>query len=385
MAEFSYTTHDLRNARMFGHTVWLWVLLFAVAGRATAEEMQLVRVADEKRTFVLEKSGRPFVPWGFNYDHDENGRLLEDYWDSEWPKVEADFREMKQLGANVVRIHLQVAKFMINPDKPNEANLGQLGHLVGLAEKIGMYLDITGLACYRKKDVPRWYDALGEQQRWDVQARFWEAVAGRCAKRPAIFCYDLMNEPVVPGGTRKPGDWLGPSFLGSDSGYFVQFVTLEQRDRPRPEIARQWCHKLVAAIRKHDKRHLVTVGLVPWSLERPGLTSGFVPEKIVGELDFLAVHLYPEKGKVKESLETLSGFAVGKPVVIEEMFPLNCTADELGAFIDQSRRIASGWIGFYWGKTPEQYRKSNTIQDAIVLSWLELFEKKAKEVSRSKQ
>jgi hypothetical protein len=264
-------------------------------------------------------------------------------------------------------------------DRPDENSLKQLARLVALAERTGVYLDITGLGCYRKKDVPQWYDKLDEQGRWAAQAGFWEAVAARCANSPAIFCYDLMNEPVVPGGSRKPGDWLGPSFLGSDSGYFVQCITLDQKGRPRPAIARQWCHDLVAAIRKHDRRHLVTVGLVDWSLERPGLTSGFVPKEIAPELDFLAVHLYPEKGKVGEAIQTLKGFALGKPVVVEEMFPLKCSAEELGSFIDQSKSVASGWIGFYWGKTPEQCRKSNTIQDGLVLSWLELFEKKAKE------
>jgi len=194
-----------------------------------------------------------------------------------------------------------------------------------------------------------------------------------------IFCYDLMNEPVVPGGTRKPGDWLGPPFLGSDSGYFVQFITLEQRDRQRPEIARQWCHDLVAAIRKHDPGHLVTVGLVPWSLDRPGLTSGFVPKKIAPELDFIAVHIYPEKGKVKEAIETLSGFAVGKPVVIEEMFPLGCSVQEFERFLDESTKATSGRIGFYWGKTPEECRRSKTIQDAMMLDWLKVFQKRAGE------
>ena len=248
--------------------------LSVVINRVAVGEMPWVRVADDKRGFVLSDSAKPFVPWGFNYDHDENGRLLEDYWDKEWPKVEEDFREMKQLGANVVRIHLQIAKFMTGPEKTNEANLERLGLLVALAEKTGIYLDITGLACYRKKDVPKWYDDLSEKDRWDVQARFWEAVAGRCAKSPAIFCYDLMNEPVVPGGKRNPGDWLGPPFLGSESGYFVQCISLDQKDRPRPAIARQWCHRLVTAIRKQDQRHLVTVGLVPWSLDRPGLDFG---------------------------------------------------------------------------------------------------------------
>lgn len=342
-------------------------------------EMPWVRVADDKHGFVLSQSGPPFVPWGFNYDHDENGRLLEDYWEKEWPKVEEDFGEMKQLGANVVRIHLQFARFMANAEKPNEANLDRLSRLVRLAERTGLYLDITGLACYRKKDVPQWYDRLKEHDRWEAQAHFWEAVAGRCAKSPAIFCYDLMNEPVVPGGARKPGDWLGPSFLGSDSGYFVQFVTLEQQDRPRPVIARQWCHRLVTAIRKQDPRHLITVGLVPWSLDRPGLTSGFVPKEIAPELDFLAVHIYPEKGKVKEAMETLSGFAVGKPVVIEEMFPLKCPLPEFEQFLDESRKHASGWIGFYWGKTAEECRRSNTIRDAVMLRWLEFFQKRAGE------
>ena len=88
------------------------------------------------------------------------------------------------------------------------------------------------------------------------------------------------------------------------------------KGRARHKIAQQWIRTLVPGKRKHDKRHLITVGLVPWSLDRPGLTSGFVPERIAEDLDFIAMHLYPEKGKVAEAAETLKGFAaVGKPVV----------------------------------------------------------------------
>jgi hypothetical protein len=115
---------------------------------------------------------------------------------------------------------------------------------------------------------------------------------------------------------------------------------------------------------------------VPWSLDRPGLTSGFVPEKISKDLDFIALHIYPETGKTEEAIETLKAFtAVGKPVVIEEIFPLRCSAEELGRFIEQSRPLAAGWIGFYWGKTAEEYRRApQSLHDAICLSWLELFE-----------
>ena len=337
--------------------------------------MPWVAVGKDKKTFVLDPSGKKFIPWGFNYDHDEQGRLLEDYWDSEWARVEQNFREMKGLGANVVRIHLQLGKFLEAPDKPNEKALGRLAKLLALAEKERLYLDLTGLGCYHKKDVPAWYDKLSEKERWDVQARFWEAVAGWCAKSPAIFCYDLMNEPVVPGGRRKEGDWLGPAFAGK---HFVQFITLDQADRPRPDIARRWIQHLSAAIRKHDRRHLITVGLVPWSLDHPGLTSGFVPEKIVDDLDFLCVHVYPEKGKVEEALQTVKGFAVGKPVLVEETFPLKCSPEELEQFIDRSGEHAAGWIGFYWGKPLEELRRSKTIPDALMRGWLELFEKKAR-------
>ncbi len=351
----------------------------AAFGHTQADEMPWVQVAKDKRSFALEPSGKPFIPWGFNYDHDADGRLIEDYWDDDWPTVEAHFGEMKKLGANVVRIHLQLGKIMDDPDKANEKALARFGKLLALAEKERLYLDLTGLGCYHKKDVPVWYDKLSEKDRWDVQARFWQVVAGRCKDSPAVFCYDLMNEPVVAGGKRKDGDWLPAPFAGM---HFVQFINLDQQDRPRPDIARQWVRHLTAAIREKDKRHLITVGLVDWSLDRPGLTSGFLPAKIADDLDFISVHLYPKAGKVKDALDTLAGFSVSKPVVIEETFPLACSPKELGEFIDGSKKHAAGWIGFYWGKTPDELRRSNTISDALTLGWLELFEKKAKALEK---
>lgn len=342
------------------------------------KKLSFIEVAKDNSGFVFKDDGKRFVPWGFNYDHDEEGRLIEDYWDQEWPKVEADFAEMKELGANVVRLHIQFGKFMEAEDKPNEKSLAQLHKLLLLAEKTGLYLDLTGLGCYHKQDVPAWYDDLDEAGRWKAQAAFWRAVAKTCAGSPAIFCYDLMNEPVVPGGKRKDKDWLGPPFAGK---HFVQVITLDQAGRQRPEIAKTWTKQLVAAVREVDQRHLVTIGLVDWSLDRPGLTSGFVPEKIAPELDFLCIHLYPQKGKLDEDLETLKGFAkVGKPVIIEETFPLKAPLDEFEKFLFASREHAHGWVGFYWGKTPAELRQGKTINDAIVLSWLDWFVKNGKKM-----
>ena len=74
-----------------------------------------------------------------------------------------------------------------------------------------------------------------------------------------------------------------------------------------------------------------------------------MPEKIHEPLDFLCVHIYPERGKVDEAIATLKGFNVGKPVGIEETFPLKCTAKEHAEFLERSKPHAAGWLGFYWG------------------------------------
>ncbi len=96
----------------------------------------------------------------------------------------------------------------------------------------------------------------------------------------------------------------------------------------------------------------------------------------------MSVYTCNKAGSVKGALDTLAGFSVGKPVVIEETFPLTCSPKELEEFIDGSTKHAAGWIGFYWGKTPDELRRSDTISDALTLGWLELFEKKAKALKK---
>lgn len=350
---------------MNSKSVFIYLLFLCLPCFIWGVDMEFIRLSKDNRSFVLERSLKPFSPRGFNYDRDENLRLIEDYWENEWPKVEEDFREMKDLGANVVRIHLQLARFMSTPDRPTTASLQKLKDLLELSRNLNLRLDITGLGCYHKQDVPKWYDVLEEKERWKVQANFWGAIAGICAENPAVFCYDLMNEPVVPGGKREAGDWLGPPFAGK---CYVQFITLDRADRPRNQIAKDWIGQLVKAIRRYDKTTPVTIGLLP-----TGAAAGFDPKEIAGELDFISVHIYPERGKIREAVENLKAFQVGKPVIVEEIFPMNCQISDLAEFMDASSGIVSGWIGFYWGKTMEECSRSGTIGDAIMLEWLRFF------------
>jgi hypothetical protein len=345
-------------------------LIYAVLC-APAAAMERVRVSDDGHAFVLANSGKPFIPWGFNYGCTD--KLIEECWGTDWPKIERDFRSMRSLGANVVRVHLQFGKFMDAPGKPNAAALDHLADLLKLAERTGLYLDLTGLACYRMADVPRWYDALSEHDRWSAQSKFWGAVAARCADSPAVFCYDLMNEPWASGGGRKPKQWYSGTQLGGFD--FMQFINLDLNGRVREDIPPKWIATLRAAIREHDAHHLITVGLLPW-VKGWGFLSGLVPAKVAPEVDFIAVHIYPEAGKVDEAITNLKRFAVGKPLVIEETFPLSCSADELRKFLLESRGIACGWIGHYSGRTIEQLSSPSTTHpasDAIWLGWLRMF------------
>jgi hypothetical protein len=328
-----------------------------------------IRTSADKTHFVCDGTGRRFVPWGFNYDHDDAGRLLEDYWAGNWAKVTNDFREMKTLGANVVRVSPQLCCLMKTPEEPDQASLARLGMVVRLAEANGLYLDVTGLGYYHKNEVPP-YDAMEEAARWQVQARCWRAIAEVCKDSPAIFCYDLMNEPV-PSGDR-PGDWLPGEPLGGC--YFVQRLTTAMCGRTEQQVAKAWIADMSAAIRAVDQRHMITVGVACWEEPfGPGARSAFCDPDVAAALDFLSVHYYPRPGKLDDDLAILKHYDIGKPLVIEEIFPLSADVETTVEFIRRSRAEANGWISFYWGKTAEEYAQEPGVTAALTGGWLRHF------------
>ncbi|MEO6149128.1 MAG: cellulase family glycosylhydrolase [Mucilaginibacter sp.] len=358
--------------------IWLGVQNAGANNLKDSTRLQSIVISKDSTHFVYEHTGKPFVVWGVNYDHDAGhpSRLIEEYWNAEWYVVVADFKEIKQLGANVVRIHLQLPKFMNSATTVNGSSLKQLAQLLKLAETTGLYLDITGLACYRKKDVPEWYDKMDYAARWEVQARFWEAVAKVCNKSPAIFCYDLMNEPLIPGKGHVVKEWLA----GELGGYFFdQQLTLDIGDRTQKQVAKCWVDKLVEAIRKQDEKHMVTVGVIPLAYYFPGAKPLFYDKEVSSKLGFVSIHLYPKHKQVDKALAGLKLYEIGKPLIIEEMFPLECTLDDMDDFIEGGRGFADGWVSFYWGKPIEELAKGQ-FGDIYLSKWLEYFKNKSKSI-----
>jgi dienelactone hydrolase len=340
-----------------------WILLVfilvACASCVSRDHATLNRitVASSRAGFIFSQSKKPFTPWGVNYGH--AGKLIEDFWETDWRIVEDDFVKMKSLGVNVVRVHLQFGKFMRAPEEPNARALRQLRKLLRLAERTGLYLDLTGLACYRTSDVPKWYDTLDESGRWNAQANFWRAIAREGRSSSAIFCYDLINEPIVPGDKRT--NWYSGTLLGGLD--FIQFITRDPTGRPRHEIATAWIDKMSAAVRAEDPRGLITVGMLPWVTGWKHF-SGFVPKEVAPHVDFISVHIYPKTKQPDEAFTALRECAVGKPVLIEETFPLECNVAELEAFLRASRSVACGWVSHYDGFTTAEYdamARTNTL------------------------
>jgi hypothetical protein len=209
-----------------------------------------------------------------------------------------------------------------------------------------------------------WYDALDDEGRWKAQEFFWSTVAETCAKSPAVFCYDLVNEPAA-AGNRADGWYTGR--MGDVE--FCQRLTLHQPKRSGDDIFREWTKRMVAAIRKHDQQHLIPLGMLPF----PGAYKAAAEQ-----LDFVSPHLYPKSKKVDAEIDLLKQFDFGKPIVIGETFPLSCCVDEERDFVLKCRGLAHGWIGHWPDQSPEQLTELKkqgkiSLEQGIWLSWVDLF------------
>jgi hypothetical protein len=309
---------------------------------------------------------------------------------------------------------------MRGPDEADSHALANLDKLVALAGRLGLRLDLTGLAFYRRTAAPSWYRALDDEAMQQAQAAFWRAIAARFADEPAIFCFDLQNEPTIT--VEDTREIVGAPF--ADGYHYVNLVGRDVsaqwarwiRDRygnearlrrhwpnfplpgesfdrpalPTPldrerqadlvdfahERARQWTRRLAAAIRAYDQRHLITIGMTSWSLPFDDIYSFFAPQVVGPELDFISLHLHlagPDERRAQdEALLALRGAWIGKPLVLEEMSFLT-SPDAREAFLDRAAHGASGFFGYYWGRTPQELRSDRSIKAAVARDSLERF------------
>ena len=97
----------------------------AVGSPASAQALPMV----ERQGAGLVAGGDPFRVWGFNYGVGDRYAILS-YFDeptkARLRQVVSDMREARSLGANTLRVYLELKAFMTGPREPNPRALGSL-------------------------------------------------------------------------------------------------------------------------------------------------------------------------------------------------------------------------------------------------------------------
>ena len=130
-----------------------------------------------------------------------------------------------------------------------------------------------------------------------------------------------------------------------------------------------------------DDSHLITVGVIPRAHTFPGAKAIFAAEHVGAQFNFTSVHFYPAKDGVEEALTALRVYDMGRPQVVEEMFPIPCGIAQFEQFVDGSQEIVDGYFGHYFGLTIEDYgRRPVTIKAAIHCGFLRFFRDKTDQI-----
>jgi endo-1,4-beta-mannosidase len=315
---------------------------------------------------------------------------------------------MNKLGVNCARVFLTTGSFQPTVDTVNEDALRKLDKLVEIARASRIRLMLTG-PDHWEGAAPYWRDdRFAGEQALKALEKFWTVVGGRYRGEPAIFAWDLLNEPHAPWFVEKwrPlwNTWLQSTYNNMDALKIAWGAELKPTDKwgdvavPenredsgntrlrdwqlfREHIADEWVRRQAEAIRKVDPTHLITVGYIQWSYPlfrggKPDIYSAFNPRRQVRWLDFITMHFYPLMGEPVHSKESwdknltylqavLAYCHVGKPVVLGEygwygggapqQYPYFSEAEQarwIRAEIEASRSLACGWLSWPFADTP---------------------------------
>ncbi len=347
-----------------------------------------------------------FVPWGFNYDRtviDGRDVLIEDVLRERPGKIAEDFTAMQRLSGNTVRVLLPIADILKGPDEVDAEGLRRWETVFDAARSARLHVILTGLANIRPASSPAWLREADDETIGRAEMIFWRAVAKHFRSEPAIFAYDLQNEPAVhssdsdalvegcfnmSGGQRfcyvhrhyrqvrkRWTEYIHDKFFkdeaalrshwpdyprGGESWSSIAPAADAKDPRYREYVAfhwqllSEWARRLVGVIRSEDSRHLVTVGALD-------------PIVMADAVDFYCLHLYPGPAASGEDFaaanargwrKRLSALPADKPVIIEEFYPMWPFAKPdlermLDALLEGTCPRAAGWISFYWGRADE--------------------------------
>jgi len=246
---------------------------------ATLPLLHAVRGPDAR---IADASGRQILLRGVNVNQ------LGDYWQGNKhpptvPLTRADFREVSRLGWNVVRLVTTWSLWEPEPGKFSDAYLAKVKQAVDWGREFGVYVlidlhqdawgkfvaaDKTTVCVPPEKPnqgwdgAPRWATITDAQPACHLQAR-------EISHNVAQAFQNFWGDRAGPGGvgiqTRLIADWerIAEAFKGDD-----QVMGYDLFNEPNPGYAAAgaesatmypYYDRAIAAIRKHDSRHMVVV------------------------------------------------------------------------------------------------------------------------------
>ena len=395
-----------KKSRVFASAITFLICVTSIG--AVRSPMELVEVSRDGRGFVEQGSGRPYIPFGTNYYDPHTGWAPKLWRQFDADKVREHFRVMSSLGVNCARVFLTAGSFQPTADAIDEQTLSKLDKMVEIAREVGIRLIPTGpdhwegQPGYWKPDRFAGEDALGALD------RFWDVFGRRYRGEPAIFAWDLLNEPHLPWScpqwAPKWHAWLhemyadrselkaawGDELTEADTWDHVAVPAdrpnagnprLRDWQRFREHLADEWVRRQVEAIRRADPTHLVTVGYIQWSYPLirpgdPGRYAAFNPHRQVRWLDFTTIHFYPTQGSPFQSdenwrnnisyLQAVVAYnRADKPVLLGEYGWYGGGAPQKHPFLSEeqqahwigeevvaTRSLADGWLSWPFADTP---------------------------------
>jgi endo-1,4-beta-mannosidase len=396
-------------SRIIFTVILISICPFTITKAKSLQSMEFIAVAPDGQGFIEADSGRPYIPFGTNYYDPHTGWAPKLWRRFDAERIRQHFRVMSGLGVNCARVFLTAGSFQQTAEKIEEQALVKLDKLVEIARENGIRLILTGPDQW--EGVPDYWkpDRFAGQTALKALENFWTVVAHRYRNKPAIFAWDLLNEPHMPWFVEqwrpKWNVWLQNTYRGQEALKTAWSNELTEADewenvavpenRPdsgnprlrdwqhfRGYLADEWVRRQVVAIRRVDPTHLITVGYIQWSypLVRPGNPdryAAFSPHKQARWLDFVTIHFYPTLGSPFQSEENwqnniaylqgvLAYCHTGKPVVLGEFGWYGGGAPQhhpylseqqqahwISEEIEASRPLAGGWLSWPFADTPE--------------------------------
>jgi hypothetical protein len=313
----------------------------------------------------------------------EDTRLLgvnfrtDDLHDQRASGVKAELTRHRDKGFNLVRLHIYTSRTKAAAgDAFTGRELAKLVEILQHCNDIGMYVDMTLFAAYRRRDNPAWYETLSEAERWTDRQHQARQICGMFDQHPAVAWYCLGNEFVVPSDAQP--FWVQDPIGPADDRCYIEMVVKDPAGRAKPDIWRDWLAAVLsrtagAMAATTKPQPLFGCGSFPPIADETQCT---LDRSQLSGLDLALLHAYPEReASASFGVPSLLGHIkaarlAGLPCVLEEFFPsLNGKGSlrEMDELLRAAHCDLSGIVGHSDGLTSTDYPAAGLTERELVL------------------